>query len=346
MSIYLHGKTWWICIYHDGERIRESTGTTNKKAAQRYHDERKAQLWSQPRHTSKTFYQALVSWLEAGERSMSDRYSIRQLQQRYPDRPLHECQPEDFVEALKDKTPATFNRYRAIIVAAGHMSGVEIKIPQRKDKGKGRLRFLTHDEWERLYKELPAHLKPLALFSIKTGLRQHNVTHLRWSEIDLDRRVMWIHPDEAKAKKPIGIPLSDEAIALLTLQEGQHPEWVFPFKGRGRKEGGPVTKIKTAWQLAMERAGLGRFERVVDAHGKLVSKKWRGDFTWHGLRHTWASWHIMSGTPLEVLQKLGGWEDLRMVQRYAHLAPEYLATWAGNSKPWKQVVAKSVATCG
>ncbi len=49
----------------------------------------------------------------------------------------------------------------------------------------------------------------------------------------------------------------------------------------------------------------------------------------------------MAGTPLEVLQKLGGWEDLRMVMRYAHLAPEYLASFAGNSKPWKP--AKAVA---
>ena len=60
-----------------------------------------------------------------------------------------------------------------------------------------------------------------------------------------------------------------------------------------------------------------------------------GDFTWHGLRHTWAAWHVMSGTPLEVIQKLGGWADLKMVQQYAHLAPEYLASYANNAKPWK-----------
>ena len=113
-------------------------------------------------------------------------------------------------------------------------------------------------------------------------------------------------------------------------------EWVFPYKGKGRAKGKPVSKIKTAWQLAMERAGLGRFERVLDADGKLISKQWHGDFTWHGLRHTWASWHVMAGTPLEVLQKLGGWADLKMVQKYAHLAPEYLAGYADNAKPWSR----------
>jgi hypothetical protein len=38
-----------------------------------------------------------------------------------------------------------------------------------------------------------------------------------------------------------------------------------------------------------------------------------------------------SGTRLAVLQELGGWRDLKMVLRYAHLAPGHLAPYAGNS---------------
>ena len=52
------------------------------------------------------------------------------------------------------------------------------------------------------------------------------------------------------------------------------------------------------------------------------------DFRWHDLRHTWASWHIQQGTPLHVLQELGGWSDIRMVQRYAHLSADHLAVYA------------------
>ncbi|MHB8455853.1 MAG: tyrosine-type recombinase/integrase, partial [Acidiferrobacterales bacterium] len=45
-------------------------------------------------------------------------------------------------------------------------------------------------------------------------------------------------------------------------------------------------------------------------------------------RHTWASWHTQAGTPLSVLQELGGWETTEMVRRYAHLSAEHLAPYA------------------
>lgn len=338
--LYQRGQTWHIDIQHEGRRVRESTRTTDKKAAQRYHDERRAELWATPHPGhARTWLDACTAWLTAGERSDSDKYSLRALNAVYEDRALDDCSAESFAAALEGKTAATFNRYRALIVAIAHQAGVALKIPARKTK-KGRIRFLTHDEWKRLHKELPDYLKPIAAFGIATGLRQKNITHLRWTEVDLARAVLWVHPDETKGGKPIGIPLAADAVSLLRAQLGKHAEWVFPYKGRGRKEGGPVVKIKTAWQLAMERAGLGHFERWQDAEGK-AHKKWHGDFTFHGLRHTWASWHVMAGTPLEVLQKLGGWEDPRMVQNYAHLAPEYLAGFAGNAKPWQPEKTKA-----
>jgi site-specific recombinase XerD len=49
------------------------------------------------------------------------------------------------------------------------------------------------------------------------------------------------------------------------------------------------------------------------------------DFRWHDLRHTWATWHVQAGTSLQVLQKLGGWESVEMVRRYAHFSSEHLA---------------------
>jgi len=65
----------------------------------------------------------------------------------------------------------------------------------------------------------------------------------------------------------------------------------------------------TAWRRALSRAGIA-------------------DFRWHDLRHTWASWMVQAGCPLEVLQKLGGWQRMEMVLRYAHFGVEHLAGYA------------------
>jgi hypothetical protein len=41
---------------------------------------------------------------------------------------------------------------------------------------------------------------------------------------------------------------------------------------------------------------------------------------------------VQNGTPLFALQELAGWETERMVRRYAHLAADHLAVYAGNSQ--------------
>ncbi|MDP2826703.1 MAG: tyrosine-type recombinase/integrase [Sulfuritalea sp.] len=79
-------------------------------------------------------------------------------------------------------------------------------------------------------------------------------------------------------------------------------------------------ETRQAWFRARTRAGLGGFR-------------------WHDPRHTWASWHAMGGTPINVLQELGGWASPQMVQRYAHLAPGHLAEYANKLRPFGQDLA-------
>ncbi|WP_218139717.1 site-specific integrase [Allochromatium warmingii] len=178
---------------------------------------------------------------------------------------------------------------------------------------KQRIRWLTREEADRLIGELPEHLADMARFSLATGLREANVTGLEWSQVDLERRVAWIHPDQAKAKKAIGVPLNTDAVLVLRRWEGRHDERVFAYQRRdanGALVWLPVSKAGgRAWRKALQRAGIK-------------------EFRWHDLRHTWASWHVQSGTPLHVLQELGGWSDFAMVKKYAHLAPEHLAEHA------------------
>jgi integrase len=105
------------------------------------------------------------------------------------------------------------------------------------------------------------------------------------------RNTALIHPDQAKARKAIPVPLSSVAVSVLRRQIGKHQAYVFTFNGK------PVTQVNTkAWHKALQRVGI--------EHS-----------LWHDPRHTWASWHIQEGTPPHVLQELGGWSTPEMVQR-------------------------------
>ena len=98
-----------------------------------------------------------------------------------------------------------------------------------------------------------------------TGLRQRNVSFLRWDQIDMARGVAWIHPDEAKAGRPIGVPLNAGALEVLRRRLGRDPTYVFTYCGK------PVERCSThAFKKALARAGIER------------------EFRWHDLRHTWA----------------------------------------------------------
>jgi hypothetical protein len=57
---------------------------------------------------------------------------------------------------------------------------------------------------------------------------------------------------------------------------------------------------------------------------KVLRRAGVADICWDDLRHAWASWHVQAGTPLNVLQELGGWSSFEMVLRYAHLSAAHL----------------------
>jgi integrase len=310
MSLYKRGDTWWLYIVHAGKRIRQSCETGDRERAQRIHDQVRAELWN-IKPTGTSFYAALQAWQEAATRDRADAYRLAKFKKLFPDRPLSLVTAEDLAALIPASSPGTFNRYANIITAALNLAKVKGWIDtvphlEHKRTAPTRLRWLSPKEWRRLQKQLPDHLRDMAEFALLTGLRQKNVTHLEWSQVDLRRKIAWIHADQAKARRPIGVPLSDAALAVIRRRRGQSKQWVFPYKGR------PLGKIKTAWRKALKRA---KIEGV----------------TWHTLRHTWASWHAMEGTPVPVLKELGGWQTLSMVQRYAHLAPEHLRQYAGNA---------------
>jgi integrase len=311
MPLYRVGPTWYIDLPTRKGRARRSARTTDKARAQELHDKLKNALWQQERlgdQPAVTWGEAVKKWLAIKPRGIQDRYRLRGLELD-PGETLPLQDPP-----LDELTGATYNRAAALIAAIHRASGVEPPKLERKAVQPGRTRWLTAAEWKRLQKALRAEsplLLQCAQLAIATGLRENNILELEWAQVDMKRRVAWIHADQAKAGQPIGVPLNDDAMTVLQARRGQHKQFAFANPDTGK----PYVKASNkSWYAA------------------LVTAKLEG-FRWHDLRHTWASWAVMGGVRLEELQRLGGWKTHQMVQRYAHLSPEHLASAAAKIKP-------------
>lgn len=322
MSLYKRKDSpyWWVKLSHNGRSIQKSTGTSERIKAREYHDKLKAQLWDITRLGTKpshTWEEAVIRWLDEKSHKASiegDRRNLRWLHSHLSGLNLADIDRDlvDRITQVRKRSGvsnATTNRMlallRSILRAAENDWEWLDKSPKVRllPESQGRVRYLTTDELAKLIFELPAHLKPMVAFSIFTGARQRNVRELKWSQVDLQRKIAWIHPDEAKARKGIPLPLTDEAVAVLSEQIGKHPEHVFTYRSQ------PIRYVhNTGWRTALKRAGIENFR-------------------WHDLRHTWATLHAQAGTPMHVLRELGGWASDAMVKRYAHFTPAHLAQY-------------------
>jgi integrase len=317
MSLYKPpgSQNWSVRISHDGRLVRRSTGTADRREAEKTHLQIELELRrAPPRLKGLTWGKAVKLWLDDTPRSDSELLSLAKFGRLYPDRVLDAVTKESLQAALSFcKTPGTYTRYRTMLMAILNRAKAEDwitdvpKMVTKRVRPKARM-WLTPEQWAALYPELPAHMRPMASFAIETGLRQANVLGLQWSKVSIERKVAWVEAEDAKGEVAIPVPLNDAALAVLEAQKGLHDDFVFVYRGK------PVAEIKTAFGAACRRAGVP-------------------GFTWHGFRHTWATWHAQNGTPLDVLQKLGGWSDMRMLtENYAHHSPGYLAGYAGNNR--------------
>lgn len=153
-----------------------------------------------------------------------------------------------------------------------------------------------------LYPSLPMggfgdHLSPIVLLAMNTGLRRRELLTLRWTDINLDGRMLTVRDEAAKNGKQRHIPLNVEAHTVLS-------QWA--SQGGQGGEVFDVADVKTAWSNVLEAAEVSAFR-------------------FHDLRHHFASRLVRAGVDLNTVRELLGHADIKMTLRYAHLCPQTLA---------------------
>jgi integrase len=294
-----------------GIRVEESTGTDSRKVAEEIRAKREAELLAESiygRRATATFAQAALSYLEqdGSKRFLNPIIThfgttpLAQINQDAIDRGARKLYPNasDATRVRQFYTPAV-----AVLTHAAKRDWCAKPIIERPKLPPGRNRFLSLDEANRLIEACADHLRPLVMFMIYTGARAGEALWLDWSNVDLSRAHV-IFP-KTKNGDARGVPLHPRvlvALANLPHRVGEvfrRPDGLPYERPKRIDDTSAGSRIKKAFAGACKRANVT-------------------DFSVHGCRHTWASWHYIASHDLSALMKLGGWKTLSMVMRYVH----------------------------
>jgi integrase len=168
--------------------------------------------------------------------------------------------------------------------------------------------FLTKDDLLKLIAAIKQlWLREVVIFAVSTGLRRGEIANLKWNQIDLQRKLMFIENSptfKTKTGKRRILPLNDTAIYLLKSKEGKEiSEYVFSLNGK---------PIYANWITHLFKGYVKK------------SNLSNQNIHFHSLRHSFASWLAQSGTSVYVIKDLLGHSDVKTTQIYSHLQPELL----------------------
>ena len=209
-------------------------------------------------------------------------------------------------------SPATYNRYRALVsgvfslaIRNGKAQVNPVRGSKHRIENNVRVRYLTDEEETRLLaltRENWPGREPEITTALHSGMRRSEqyVTRdcpdggLKWEYIDFRTSVVTL--PRSKHGESRHIPMNSRLRETLRrLHQTASSPYVFPVD--------PPDK----W-----------FPEVCEQTGIT-------DFTWHCLRHTFASRLVMAGVDLRTVQELMGHKSYATTIRYAHLAPQHQA---------------------
>jgi len=165
-----------------------------------------------------------------------------------------------------------------------------------------RMLFLTRAECQQLLAECRPDLQQLVMGALYSGCRSTELLRLTVADVARDGYGIYVAP--LKTYRPRFVFLPDEGMAFF----------LFLCRSRGPREPVFVRGDGAPWQPRHHRHLYKRAVRMADLPE---------EFTFHGLRHTYASQLVQAGTPLSVVAEQLGHADTTTVTRtYGHCAPQ------------------------
>lgn len=149
-----------------------------------------------------------------------------------------------------------------------------------------------------------AHLKPILICALDTGMRRGEQFKMRWCEVDITAGEIYIPRQNTKidAERAVGMTprLKAELENLWNASPQNENDLVF----------GITSTIKSAWGTLRQNVKIK-------------------DFRFHDCRHTATTRMIASGSPHLEVMKITGHTQLKTFLRYLNITPETSRKVAG-----------------
>lgn len=327
MSVYKpkNSPYWHYDFQTRGIRFHGSTGTKNKRAAQRREEEVRRQQAEGRKREHMTLNAAFGRYYEEvachhATASQAD-YWMENLLKGLGDKYMHEVTDADIATYVARRrgfvSNASVNRETQLLRRIYRQADLNWKadIGEMPHWGRhlltepqGRVRELSQSEQERLFEKLREDFHPLIHFALMTGARLSNCIRLTWSEVDYDAR-------EVRFRQKGGtmhtVPMTHSMQVLLANERGNHPIYVFTYlcartigkRQKGKRYPFSMTGWRRVWKRTLEKAKIE-------------------DFRFHDLRHTAATRMMRATGNLRLVQELLGHTDIHTTTRYAHVTKD------------------------
>ncbi len=330
------GKPRYYAVYKDraGKRRWEAAGRY-KKDAESLLKRRESEVRSGVKPDDIMFSEFADKWLReyaaahVKTRTL-DHYesAIRMhLKPAFGEYRLKDICPEhvDIFKAAKlreGKAPATINKLLVILGAMMKRAVVwryirenPVQYVSRVKPNHREMDYLTPEEIRRLLDAASPEYRPLFAAAVLTGAREGELLALRWGDLDLERRILYIRrtyypghgftePKSASGRRAVKI--SPELGVILREHKeatgGRADDLIF-----GNGTGNPIdatNMLAREFRPALERAGLRQVR-------------------FHDLRHTYAALQTASDENFKFIQQQMGHASITTTMDfYGHLLPE------------------------
>jgi len=164
----------------------------------------------------------------------------------------------------------------------------------KKFREENRDRAISVSEVNRLIGMAKEPLKSFILLAVHTGMRRGEILNLRWEEVHLDEKYIFVKHTKTYCSRKI--PINNTIISLLNRLRSRLPsnEYVF-FNPKTNK---PYVEISSAWETLLKKAGIT-------------------NLTFHDLRGIFATYFHSQDHDLLALQRMLGHQSIQTTLRYA-----------------------------